>query len=115
MRRAVFRESKLLLVREKSDGKWTLPGGWADVCESPAENLVRELYEESGFLTRASRILAVFDRSKHAHDAPFAFHVYKLFVLCTIVGGRETPVQKPTRLGSGPAAPASLRSERSTA
>jgi len=90
VRGVVFREDKLLLVRERSDGKWTLPGGWADVCASPAENVVREIHEESGFLTRAAKLLAVFDRSKHPHEPPFAFHVYKIYLLCTIIGGQET-------------------------
>ena len=90
VRGVVFRDDKLLLVREQSDGKWTLPGGWAEVCASPAENVVREVYEESGFVTRATKILAVFDRSKHPHEPPFAFHVYKLFLLCSILGGTET-------------------------
>jgi ADP-ribose pyrophosphatase YjhB (NUDIX family) len=89
VRGVVFRNDKLLLVRERSDGNWTLPGGWADVCASPAENVVRELQEESGFLTRASKILAVFDRSLHPHEPPFAFHVYKMFILCIITGGEE--------------------------
>jgi ADP-ribose pyrophosphatase YjhB (NUDIX family) len=90
VRGVVFRDDGLLLVRERSDGRWTLPGGWADVCSSPAENVVREVYEESGFATRALKLLAVFDRSKHPHEPPFAFHVYKIFVLCTIIGGKET-------------------------
>ncbi|HEX9781314.1 MAG TPA: NUDIX hydrolase [Opitutaceae bacterium] len=89
MRGVVFRDDQILLVRERADGKWTLPGGWADPCESPAENVVREIQEESGFVTRASRILAVFDRSMHPHEPTFAFHVYKLFVLCTLIGGGE--------------------------
>jgi ADP-ribose pyrophosphatase YjhB (NUDIX family) len=79
----------LLLVRERSDGCWTLPGGWADPCASPAENVVREVREESGFETRAEKLLAVFDRSKHPHEPPFAFHVYKMFILCVVVGGSE--------------------------
>jgi ADP-ribose pyrophosphatase YjhB (NUDIX family) len=99
VRGVVFRESKLLLVREKSDGRWTLPGGWADVCESPTENVVREIHEESGFVTRASKILAVFDRSKHPHEPPFAFHVYKIFVLCSIIGGKETPSSETDAVG----------------
>lgn len=99
VRGVVFRESKLLLVREKSDGRWTLPGGWADVCESPAENVVREIHEESGFVTRASQILAVFDRSKHPHEPPLAFHVYKIFVLCSIIGGKETPSSETDAIG----------------
>ena len=76
-----------MLVRERSDGRWTLPGGWADVAQSPAENVVREVSEESGFQTRATKILAVFDRSKHPHDPPFPFHAYKLFILCGLTGG----------------------------
>ena len=91
VRGVVFREDKLLLVREKSDGQWTLPGGWADVGESPAENVVREVYEESGFHTVATRILAVFDRSKHPHEPLFPFHVYKLFILCRLTGGTAKP------------------------
>ena len=90
MRGVVFQGDKLLLVRETSDGKWSLPGGWADVCESPAENVVREIYEESGLVTRATKILAVYDRSKHPHAPPFPFHVYKLFMLCSVTGGKAT-------------------------
>jgi ADP-ribose pyrophosphatase YjhB (NUDIX family) len=99
VRGVVFRGSKMLLVREKSDGRWTLPGGWADVGESPAENVVREVYEESGFLTRAAKILAVFDRTKHPHQPAFAFHVYKIFVLCTILRGKETPSSETDSVG----------------
>jgi len=91
VRGVVFHDDKLLLVREKSDSRWTLPGGWADVAQSPAENVVREVYEESGFQTRATKILAVFDRSKHPHDPPFPFHVYKLFILCGLTGGTASP------------------------
>jgi len=90
MRGVVFRDDKLLLVRERSDGLWTLPGGWADVNLTPAENVEREIFEESGFITRATRILAVLDRSKHPHVPAFPFHVYKFFVRCEIVGGKET-------------------------
>jgi ADP-ribose pyrophosphatase YjhB (NUDIX family) len=94
VRGVVFRNGKLLLVREKSDGGWALPGGWADVGESPAENVVREIREESGFETRAVKILAVFDRAKHPHEPPFPFHVYKIFILCELVGGAAAPSQE---------------------
>ena len=91
VRGVVFRKGRLLLVQEKTDGGWALPGGWADVGESPAENVVREIREESGFETRAVKILAVFDRAKHPHEPQFPFHVYKLFILCELVGGDATP------------------------
>jgi ADP-ribose pyrophosphatase YjhB (NUDIX family) len=90
VRGVVFREDRLLLVRETSDGKWSLPGGWADPCETPAANIVREIREESGLLTRATKIVAVYDRSQHPHEPPFAFHVYKIFMLCALTGGTET-------------------------
>jgi ADP-ribose pyrophosphatase YjhB (NUDIX family) len=87
VRGVVFRDGKILLVRERSDGLWTLPGGWADVGESPAENVVREVREETGFETRVTKLLAVFDRALHPHEPPFPFHVYKIFLRCEITGG----------------------------
>jgi ADP-ribose pyrophosphatase YjhB (NUDIX family) len=99
VRGVIFREGKLLLVREISDGGWTLPVGWADVCASPAENVKREILEESGFVVRASKILAVLDRSKHPHEPPFAFHVYKLFVQCELVGGQATVSSETDSVG----------------
>jgi ADP-ribose pyrophosphatase YjhB (NUDIX family) len=87
VRGAIFRDDTVLLVRERSDNRWTLPGGWADVGESPSESVVREVYEESGFQTMAVKLLAVYDRSKHPHYPPFPYHVYKMFFLCDITGG----------------------------
>ena len=99
VRGVVFKDHRLLLVRERSDGKWTLPGGWADVCASPAENVVREIHEESGFVARAAKILAVFDRSKHSHEPPFAYHVYKMFIRCELVGGTATVSHETDSVG----------------
>lgn len=80
-------EGRILLVRETADGGWTLPGGWADVQSSPSKNVTREIEEESGYQTRAVKLLAVYDRSLHPHQPPFPHHVYKLFFLCEITGG----------------------------
>jgi ADP-ribose pyrophosphatase YjhB (NUDIX family) len=99
VRGVVFRDDKILLVRERVDGRWTPPGGWADVGASPAENVVREVFEESGFSTRAEKLLAVYDRSKHPHEPPMPFHVYKIFVLCSITGGKETPSTETDAVG----------------
>ncbi len=87
VRGVVFRDGKILLVQERSDGGWTLPGGWADPGQSPSESVVREIFEESGYETQAHRLLAVYDRSKHPHTPPSLFHIYKLFFLCEITGG----------------------------
>ncbi len=91
VRGAVFRDDGILLVREVSDGRWSLPGGWADVNESPSENIVREIAEESGFETTVRKLAAVLDRSRHPHVPPKPFHVYKMFFICEITGGMAKP------------------------
>ncbi len=91
VRGAVFRDDGILLVREASDGKWSLPGGWADVNTSPSENIVREISEESGFETRVQKLAAVLDRSRHPHVPAMPYHVYKMFFICEITGGAPKP------------------------
>ena len=82
VRGAVFRDGRLLLVREYLDeGRWSLPGGYADVNESPAQAVTREALEESGWRVRATRLLALYDRRRHAHP-PGLFHLYKVFFQC---------------------------------
>lgn len=83
-------EGSVLLVRERSDGLWTLPGVWVDVGDSPGESAEREVKEESGYEVRAARLLALWDRDKHPHP-PLPFHVFKLFFLCELEGG--TPLE----------------------
>ena len=90
VRAVIFHNGSILLVRERSDGRWTLPGGWADVGEAPSECVVREAQEETGYTVRVRKLLAIYDRSKHPHDPPFPFHVYKMFFLCEIVSGQAT-------------------------
>lgn len=98
VRGVVFQEDTILLVKERIDGKWTLPGGFADVGDSPAEATVREVYEESGFQSRAVKLLAAYDRNKQGHP-PYAFHLYKLFFLCEIISGEATPSYETTEVG----------------
>jgi len=87
------------MVKEMSDGLWTLPGGWADVNEAPSVGVVREVREESGFEVRAVKLAAVYDRACHPHHPPFAFHVYKMFFLCEITGGAPRPSTETTEVG----------------
>src|SRR6516165_7015026 len=86
VRGVVFQGGKILLVQERSDGLWTLPRGWADVGDSPADAVVREVREESGFETRATKLLALLDRNRHGHP-PHLHHIYKVFIRCEIIGG----------------------------
>jgi ADP-ribose pyrophosphatase YjhB (NUDIX family) len=89
VRAAVFCQDTILLVQERRDGLWTLPGGWADVNDSPSAAVVREVFEESGYHTHAVKLLALYDKNKHAHP-PSPYHVYKLFFLCELLGGTPT-------------------------
>ncbi|MCA0988712.1 NUDIX hydrolase [Guptibacillus algicola] len=86
IRAAVFQHGELLLVQEKADGKWSLPGGWGDVGYTPAEVAVKEVYEETGYIVKVVRLLAVLDKSKHPHPAS-PYHTYKIIFQCEIVGG----------------------------
>jgi ADP-ribose pyrophosphatase YjhB (NUDIX family) len=85
VRGAVVREGKILLVQERIDNRWSMPGGWADLGEVPSEMVVREVREESGFEVRAEKLIALYDANR---IEPLEFyHAYKLIFLCTIVGG----------------------------
>ncbi|GAB1538200.1 NUDIX hydrolase [Scytonema sp. NUACC21] len=101
VRGVVFRDDTILLVKEREDGCWTLPGGWADVGESPSEAAVKEIFEESGYLTRAVKLLAVYDRNRHGHP-PHPNYVYKLFFLCELVGGTPSASIETEEVGFFP-------------
>jgi ADP-ribose pyrophosphatase YjhB (NUDIX family) len=78
---------EVLLVQEKLDaGRWTLPGGWADVGYTPFETAAKEAYEETGLLVKPVRLLALFDKRKHAHP-PEPWYTYKAFIQCEVEGG----------------------------
>jgi ADP-ribose pyrophosphatase YjhB (NUDIX family) len=84
-RGVVFKEGRLLFVRELMDGgKWTLPGGWIDINESPSHAVEREVREEAGVIVKARKLLALYDRNLHGHP-PYPFHAYKLFFLCDLI------------------------------
>jgi ADP-ribose pyrophosphatase YjhB (NUDIX family) len=89
VRGAVFRDGKLLLVREIMDGGWTMPGGWADVGETPSAAAEREVWEEAGFCVKARKLVGVYDANR---VGPLeVFHAYKLVFLCDLVSGAAKP------------------------
>jgi ADP-ribose pyrophosphatase YjhB (NUDIX family) len=89
VRGAVFRgeDGHVLLVREAADGQWTLPGGWADVNDSPSVAVRREIEQEAGYRTRVVKLAALYDRSASHGHPPSIFHSWKAFFLCEIEGG----------------------------
>ena len=87
LRAGVFEDGKILLVKERSDGCWALPGGWADVCEPPSAGVEREVLEESGYRARARKLVAVRDVHRHAYHPRNPHHIYKMLFLCQLEGG----------------------------
>ena len=88
VRGAVIRDGKILLVQEKADGKWAMPGGWGDLGDAPAETTAREVWEESGFTVKVDKLIGVYDGNR---IQPFEFyHAYKLIFLCSITSGERT-------------------------
>jgi len=89
VRGAVFRNNKLLLVRERVDGGWTMPGGWADVGNLPSMAVEREVWEEAGFHVIAQKVIGVYDANR---TGPMeVFHAYKLVFFCEIIDGTARP------------------------
>lgn len=101
VRGVVFRDEELLLVRERSTGKWTLPGGFAEVGDSPRDAVEREVREESGYRVGATRLLALYDRDRHPHT-PAVFACYKVFIECELLGGKASNSLETTEVGFFP-------------
>jgi ADP-ribose pyrophosphatase YjhB (NUDIX family) len=89
VRGAVFREGKLLLVRERADGGWTMPGGWADVGDQPSKAAEREVWEEAGFRVKARRVIGIYDANRA--EPLELFHGYKIVFLCELLEGEARP------------------------
>ena len=95
VRGAIFDDhERLLLMREKTDGRWSLPGGWADPGDAPSAAVIREILEETGYHSSAVKLIACWDRELQDNPPPLPVHVYKLFFLCR----RDGPVQAPAAL-----------------
>lgn len=90
VRTAIIRDGKILLVKEVSDGKWAMPGGWADVGDTPADAAVREAKEESGFDVKPIKVIGVYDANRQSGPLEL-FHAVKVVYLCEIIAGEATP------------------------
>lgn len=119
VRAAIFRDGRVLLVREASEGRWTLPGGWVDVNEAPSQAVAKEVEQEAGLQVRPVKLAAVYDRDRHGHG-PSPFHSWKVFFVCEILGGElrgsyETdaveffPIDELPEMSLGRSTPAQVR------
>jgi ADP-ribose pyrophosphatase YjhB (NUDIX family) len=100
VRGAVFDASgRILMVREVVDeNRWTLPGGWADVNQTPAQSVVREVFEESGYRVRAVKLAGVWDRARQ-QQPPMAFSVIRMFFVCALEGGEPATSLETSEVG----------------
>lgn len=101
VRAVVLRGDELLLVRERRSGRWTFPGGWADVGDSPGAAAERETLEESGYRVRAVKLLALLDKARHDHP-PSLDYTYKLLIACRLEGGASVTSHEIDAVGFFP-------------
>ena len=111
VRGAVVRDGKILLVQERVDERWCMPGGWADVGDLPSEMVVREVWEESGFHVVPRKVVGVYDANRSGRPLEL-YHAYKVIFLCDLTGGEARPSDETfsplmTCLPCPPAAPTS--------
>jgi ADP-ribose pyrophosphatase YjhB (NUDIX family) len=93
VRAAIVKEGKILLVQEREDERWCMPGGWADVGEIPSQMISREVREESGYEAVPRKIIGVFDANRGGRPLEF-YHAFKIVFLCDIVGGSPRPSEE---------------------
>jgi ADP-ribose pyrophosphatase YjhB (NUDIX family) len=86
VRAAVINENKILLVQERTDNLWAMPGGWADVGDIPSKVAIRETKEESGFDVKPRKVVGVYDANREGGYLEF-FHAFKIVFLCDLISG----------------------------
>jgi len=97
VRGAIFDDDeRVLLMREKTDGRWSLPGGWADPGDAPSVAVTREVLEETGYHSSAVKLIACWDRDRQGNPPPLPVHSYKLFFLCRRDGAVQAPAELET-------------------
>ena len=99
VRSAVVKDNKILLVKEMDDGRWAMPGGWADVGDYPSEVAIRETKEESGYDISVNKIVGVFDANRRGNRQLELFHAFKIVFLCELTGGEATPSEETSDVG----------------
>ena len=99
VRGGVFKNDQILLVREKADNCWSLPGGWGDIGHSPSTNVEREIQEESGYTAKAVKLVAIKDMHQYPYTPRCPHHIYKLIFLCELTGGQPDPDLEISEVG----------------
>jgi ADP-ribose pyrophosphatase YjhB (NUDIX family) len=87
IRGAIIKNNRILLVQENEDKLWCLPGGWADIGESPSEAVKREIFEETGLMVSVQNVVGIYDANKDGRDLSY-YHAYKIVFLCEYLKGK---------------------------
>jgi ADP-ribose pyrophosphatase YjhB (NUDIX family) len=101
VRGAIVRDGQILLVQERADERWCMPGGWADVGDLPSEMVVREVWEESGFHVVPRKVIGVYDANRSGRPLEL-YHAYKVIFLCDLTGGEARPSDETSDVGFFP-------------
>jgi len=96
VRGAVFKDGKLLLVRERMDGGWTMPGGWVDVGDTPSGAAEREVWEEAGFRVKARKVIGLYDANRV--EPLELFHAFKIVFMCDLISGEASPSRETSEV-----------------
>lgn len=91
VRMAIFREDRVLLVQERADALWALPGGFVDIGDSPSGAAIRETWEEAGVEVRARRLAGIFDRRLQPQAPPSLFHIHKILFTGELLDSDAVP------------------------
>src|SRR5574341_219783 len=97
VRGAVILDDKILLIQERADGKWAMPGGWADLGNAPASVAEREVWEESGFRVKAEKVVAVMDANRI--EPMEVYHAFKIIFLCKLLDGEPRTSHETLAVG----------------
>lgn len=92
----VDERERVLLMRERSDGRWSAPGGWADPGDTPVSATLREVCEESGYAAEVVKLVGCWDRDARGHRPAMTVGVVKLFFLCRATGDVRPPDELET-------------------
>jgi ADP-ribose pyrophosphatase YjhB (NUDIX family) len=100
VRAAVFDEAgRILMVRETADDHlWTLPGGWAEMNQTAAQSVTREVFEESGYRARPIKLAAAWDKATQT-GLPVPFSITTLFFVCALEGGSPSTSLETSEIG----------------
>lgn len=81
-------DGRIALIKRADNGRWALPGGYAEVGTPPSENALRELHEETGLEAELESLVGVYDNKRFGSVAAYQFYI--CCFRARITGGEPT-------------------------